>query len=227
MADNFEQGQEVIIGNRRMRKIKRPKPQTAPISSAPVSSAPVYHEPPAAPAPEPVAPSTGSVQPYQEPEPQYNRYDTSYSQPSSSPYIEPEDDTYDEAAYEPQQNVSYDMVSRKKTMVIALICAVVGVFIGKLLFGAPQVVQQGLQGVVLNPEVPKGRSRCGMVEKTQGCVLYVMNPQRQEMNGRDFYDLAAQQTGRQRFVIETGNMRYSSAKIRPGSIAQLNIPPLQ
>ena len=65
-----------------------------------------------------------------------------------------------------------------------------------------------------------------MVEKTQGCVLYIMNPQRQEMNGRDFFDLAAQQTGRQRFVIETGNMRYSSVKIKPGSIAQLNIPPL-
>ena len=54
-----------------------------------------------------------------------------------------------------------------------------------------------------------------------------MNPQRQELNASDFYDLAAQLTGRQRFVIETGNMRYSSTKIKPGEIAQFNIPPLQ
>ncbi|MBR2034127.1 MAG: hypothetical protein IKA03_05620 [Alphaproteobacteria bacterium] len=53
-----------------------------------------------------------------------------------------------------------------------------------------------------------------------------MNPQRQDMNARDFYDLASQLTGRQRFVIETGNMRYANQKIRPGEIAQLNIPPL-
>ena len=54
-----------------------------------------------------------------------------------------------------------------------------------------------------------------------------MNPQRQDLSGRDFDDLAAQLTGRQRFMIETGNMRYASTKIRPGEIAQLNIPPLQ
>ena len=54
-----------------------------------------------------------------------------------------------------------------------------------------------------------------------------MNPQRRDLQGRDFYDLASQLTGRQRFVVETGNMRYSSVKIRPGDIAQINIPPLQ
>ena len=95
------------------------------------------------------------------------------------------------------------------------------------MFSNETVVRDGLQGVVVNPEVPKGRSRCGIAEKTQGCVLYIMNPQRNELNGRDFYDLAAQLTGRQRFVIETGNMRYSTVKIKPGNIAQLNIPPLQ
>ena len=75
--------------------------------------------------------------------------------------------------------------------------------------------------------MPKGRARCGVAEKTQGCVLYLMNPQRQDLNARDFYDLASQLTGRQRFVIETGNMRYSNVKIAPGEIAQFNIPPLQ
>jgi hypothetical protein len=85
----------------------------------------------------------------------------------------------------------------------------------------------GLQGVISNHEVPKGRARCGKAERAQGCVLYVMNPQRNDMNGRDFYDWAAQLTGRQRFAIETANMRYASVKVRPGEIAQIDIPPLQ
>lgn len=102
-----------------------------------------------------------------------------------------------------------------------------GIIFSKMFLEAPKSVQHGLQGVVINSEVPKGRARCGVAEKTQGCILYIMNPQRQDLNGRDFYDLAAQLTGRQRFMIETGNMRYSSVKIRPGEIAQLNIPPLQ
>lgn len=114
----------------------------------------------------------------------------------------------------------------------ALISITIGAFflgfiISKVLFGEQKVVRDGLQGVVINTEVPRGRARCGVAEKTQGCVLYIMNPQRQELNARDFYDLASQLTGRQRFVIETGNMRYSNVKIRPGDIAQFNIPPLQ
>lgn len=101
-----------------------------------------------------------------------------------------------------------------------------GLVAGKVFLGTEKTVGNGLQGVVVNPEVPRGRARCGQAERTQGCVLYVMNPQRQDLNARDFYDLAAQMTGRQRFVIETGNMRYANTKIRPGEIAQLNIPPL-
>lgn len=102
-----------------------------------------------------------------------------------------------------------------------------GIVFAKLFLGSETPVQQGLQGVVINSEVPRGRARCGVAEKTQGCVLYIMNPQRQDLSGRDFYDLAAQLTGRQRFMIETGNMRYANTKIRPGEIAQLNIPALQ
>ncbi|MFV0627082.1 MAG: hypothetical protein ACK5N8_07025 [Alphaproteobacteria bacterium] len=101
-----------------------------------------------------------------------------------------------------------------------------GLIMAKLFFSQEKVVQGGLQGVVFNPEVPRGRARCGSAERTQGCILYIMNPQRQELKASDFYDLAAQMAGRQRFVIETGNIRYSNVKIQPGEIAQFNIPPL-
>ena len=116
----------------------------------------------------------------------------------------------------------------KKALVFAVVgMLMLGLFIGKLLFSNSTVVRSGLSGVIANPEVPKGRARCGVAEKTQGCVLYIMNPQRQDLYARDFYDLASQLTGRQRFVIETGNMRYSNVRIAPGEIGQFNIPPLQ
>lgn len=120
-----------------------------------------------------------------------------------------------------------NMFTKKALLVGALFAFFFGFFIAKFFFAQETVVRDGLQGVVINPEVPRGRARCGVAERTQGCVLYIMNPQRQELTARDFYDLASQLTGRQRFVIETGNMRYSNVKIRPGGIAQLNIPPLQ
>ena len=117
-------------------------------------------------------------------------------------------------------------LTKKILILIGAVLFFLGIITTKLFFTDSKIVRDGLQGVVVNPEVPKGRARCGVAERTQGCVLYIMNPQRQELNARDFYDLAAQMTGRQRFVIETGNMRYSNTKIRPGSIAQINIPPL-
>ncbi len=123
--------------------------------------------------------------------------------------------------------ISNNMFTQKAVILIGFILFVMGFFTSKLFFSEATIVRDGLQGVVINSEVPRGRARCGVAERTQGCVLYIMNPQRQELNARDFYDLAAQLTGRQRFVIETGNMRYSNVKIRPGGIAQLNIPPLQ
>ncbi len=120
-----------------------------------------------------------------------------------------------------------NMFTKKALVLGALFAFIIGFGFAKLFFSQETVVRDGLQGVVINPEVPRGRARCGVAERTQGCVLYIMNPQRQELTARDFYDLASQLTGRQRFVIETGNMRYSNVKIRPGAIAQLNIPPLQ
>ena len=117
-------------------------------------------------------------------------------------------------------------ISVKLFVVCFVVALIVGALLGKYLLGETQVAQNGLQGVVANTEVPRGRARCGVADRTQGCVLYIMNPQRQNVKAKSFYDMAAQMTGRQRFMIETGNMRYANTDIRPGDIAQLNIPPL-
>lgn len=124
-------------------------------------------------------------------------------------------------------SINGEIISKNTLIILGAVLFFAGFLIAKLFFAEEKVVRDGLQGVVINSEVPRGRARCGTTEKTQGCVLYIMNPQRQELFARDFYDLASQLTGRQRFVIETGNMRYSNTKIRPGELGQFNIPPLQ
>lgn len=138
-----------------------------------------------------------------------------------------EEDEYEEEVYGRRPAAETpEWLTTKVLFLIAFVCLFVGVVAGKFIFAESKVVRNGLQGVVVNNEVPRGRARCGVAERTQGCVLYIMNPQRQDMRAKDFYDLAAQMTGRQRFMIETGNMRYANSKIRPGDIVQLNIPPL-
>ncbi len=157
--------------------------------------------------------------------PAVNNQIQEYNEPDQPQFID--ENSLDYAT--PQQSflTGGEAVSRRIAVLAAVGALLFGFIIAKLFFSEQKVVRDGLQGVVINAEVPRGRARCGVAEKTQGCVLYLMNPQRQELNARDFYDLASQLTGRQRFVIETGNMRYSSTKIKPGEIGQFNIPPLQ
>ena len=117
---------------------------------------------------------------------------------------------------------------KNKTVILMLILAgLTGMILGTFIFAGKQTSKsRGLDGVVVNSDVPAGRSRCGLVEPHQGCVLYIMNASRQEVTGKTFYTTAAEWTKRQRYLIETGNMNYSSVRIKPGFIAQINIPPL-
>ena len=85
-----------------------------------------------------------------------------------------------------EQIMQGNMFTMKGMALIAVCVFVIGIFFAKLFFTQQTVVRDGLQGVVFNPEVPRGRARCGVAERTQGWVLYIMNPQRQELTGRDF-----------------------------------------
>mgnify|MGYP004666839429 CR=1 FL=1 len=220
----------------RLRKIKRPKFHNGPINNvnmpnindmnlnapSPTEAYPERHNPTAAPAGGLIRASDLPLS--AQASNQYTPMNVDNSQiPYGNNYVTDED----EFVYQGNDGAIMGKTDNKKMLIIAFVCLIIGMLMGNLFFSSEQVVQNGLQGVVVNPEVPAGRARCGLAERTQGCVLYIMNPQRQDLNGRDFYDWASQLTGRQRFVIETGNMRYSSVKIRPGNIAQLNIPPLQ
>lgn len=206
--NEYDAQNEIIVGGRRLRKIKRPKQYIAPLTDAPYQE--TYVDAIDADA-NVNLPSVQQEQVYEQVQPNYL-----------------EDDPYAYSNLPPEGGVSYayGVTDKHKIFITALVCLLVGLWVGKTFFSSSNVVQNGLQGVIMNPEVPQGRSRCGVAEKTQGCVLYLMNPERQELNGRDFYDWASQLTKRPRFIIETGNMRYSTVRIRPGFIAQINIPPL-
>ena len=118
-------------------------------------------------------------------------------------------------------------VKKNLLLVVSFVCLLVGIFIGKALFSSQKIEKHGLEGVVINQDVPSGRPRCGLTDKSQACVFYLMNWYKQELNGRDFYKLTAQLTGREEYMIETDNLRYANVKIKPGHFAQLNVPALK
>lgn len=211
--NEYDSQNEIMVGGRRLRKIKRPKQYVAPLTDSPVQEEYMNITD------DNISDANINLPSVQ----QKQMYDQ--SQPA---YVE--DDPYAYSNLPPEGGLAYayGAMDRHKVFIIALACLLVGLLVGKMFFGGSSKApsQSGLQGVILNPEVPQGRNRCGVAEKTQGCVLYLMNPERQELNGRDFYDWASQLTKRPRFIIETGNMRYSTVKIKPGFIAQINIPPL-
>ena len=223
----------------KLKKIKRPINRTMPIGEM---QNPMHRDiSPSAPAPsnnvqnnyQQQAPSSALVrrpQPMAPESKEINEYLDGGQNFSSQQNID--NSTYpnylsEEEYYDSPAGVSVPEWLNIKIFVASIIVFMtLGLLIGKFLFAQATVVRNGLQGVVVNSEVPRGRARCGIAERSQGCVLYIMNPQRQEMSAKDFYDLAAQMTGRQRFMIETGNMRYGNSRIKPGDIVQLNIPPL-
>ena len=127
-------------------------------------------------------------------------------------------------------NIPEKFLKVKSVVALLLCCLVVGVVLGAVFFSseAPKKTEEfTLNGVVLNPEVPADRRRCGVVELSRGCVLYIQNSQRRERDAKDFYPLVEQLSGLNRFQIETANMRYAHKSIKPGYIAQFNIPALK
>ncbi len=154
-----------------------------------------------------------------EPTPQMN-YNTQYELGALPP-------DYDLSPVDHISFVNTEYVKKNLFIVVSLFCLLIGVFIGKSMFSSNKIEKHGLEGVVVNEDVPSGRPRCGLTDKSQACVFYLMNWYKQELNGRDFYKLAAQLTGREEYMIETDNLRYATVKIKPGHFAQLNIPALK
>ena len=122
-------------------------------------------------------------------------------------------------------------VSIYKTQVMAGILggvAVVGIILGAVLFGGSSASQRkpGLEGVIANPDWG-GLRRCGSVSETSPCAVYYVNHSRNDKRAEDFFDTAAEQTGRAKYLINIENPHYAKTRIPPGFIAQIRIPPLR
>jgi len=128
-------------------------------------------------------------------------------------------------------NIPEKFLKVKSVIALLCCCLIVGVVIGAVLFSSDDnsgKQQQFTIGyIVQNPDVPANRGRCGAVELSRGCVLYIQNAERRERDAKDFYPLVEQLSGLNRFQIETANMRYAHRSIKPGYIAQFNIPALK
>ena len=125
------------------------------------------------------------------------------------------------------QGTIADYLKNKTVLLMLGIAVLFGMALGYVSMPKTQNAERrALDGIVFNSDVPSGRGRCGLTEPHQGCVLYIMNPKNQEVMGKDFYTTAAKWTGRERYIIESGNMHYGNTRIKPGYIAQINIPPL-
>ena len=135
----------------------------------------------------------------------------------------------------PESNVAQDLrlpMSLMKTKVFMAL--MIGVFVVGILFGAalfgggkPEVVSQGLNGVVENPDAEKGLPRCGYAPRGERCVLYVMNNIRKEIKAQELFKLVSQLASVSEFLIQTANVGYASTIIRPGYFAQFVIPDLK
>ena len=124
--------------------------------------------------------------------------------------------------------LSPSLLEPKKALLTLCGILFIGIVMGAILFGGKkQQVVQGLMGVISNPEI-RGRQvgRCGAVDRTLGCILYLMNASRGDKQARDFYQQASDITGLPQYTIELGNVEYASYRIRPGYIAQIYIPPI-
>ena len=118
--------------------------------------------------------------------------------------------------------------SNKKQVVIAIGVFIIGLLMGAIMFGgsgeptAP--APKGLQGIVANPDIKEPLKRCGQVEASNPCVLYVMNNYTYEKLAEDFFETAVAVTGRKDRVIRMDNVRYATMRIPAGYFAQIKIP---
>lgn len=124
-------------------------------------------------------------------------------------------------------NLPAGIISTKGVMGIFGGALVAGMLFGAIFFGGGSGATQqntGLQGVVRNPDITTPMKRCGLIDRGQACVLYIMNTTRYDKRAEDFFDEAVKLTEVQKFSIQMVNPKYAKTLIPPGRFAQIKIP---
>lgn len=85
----------------------------------------------------------------------------------------------------------------------------------------------GLTGVVPNPEPNVAKlKRCGLAERGEPCLIYLVNHSKYEQYAEKFFEEASRLTEVNLYSIKMDNLRYATTLIRPGQIAQIKVPAL-
>ena len=125
---------------------------------------------------------------------------------------------------QPQRPTGVDM-NPKTVGVIAMIALFCGLLLGAMFFGGTsKPVQQGLIGVVKNTDITQPLRRCGLIDKGQACVLYIVNHTRYDKTVEDYFKQAQDLTGVPLYSIQMANPRYAKRIVRPGYFAEIHIP---
>lgn len=190
-----------------------PTPPAAPVAPQP--------EPVAAPEPDPVVTEEQApAEPVED-----------VAAPESAPASEPKANAVLEKFQAQKEKIMEKfnaLPGNKRQVVVAAGIFVIGLLMGAIMFGgsseAPAPAPKGLQGVVSNPDIKEPLKRCGQVEASSPCVLYVMNSYTYEKLAEDFFETAVAVTRRKDLVIRMDNVRYAAMRIPPGYFAQIKIP---
>ncbi len=121
------------------------------------------------------------------------------------------------------------MFSTKVMLAVGVIALLLGFLFGSMTGGSNTPAPQqavGLRGVVSNKDITSKMPRCGLVEKGQACLLYIMNSTRYDRIAENFFEEAAKLMGVQVYSIGLVNPKYAKELIKPGYIAEIKIPKL-
>ncbi len=171
--------------------------------------------------------------------PAFNPGATAPAQPSVSPVqpqqpvAQPEPQPAQQSAGLYDNNFAADfnlppsvLTTKMFVVILSLVC-VVGMVLGASLFGssaAPQQQSSGFVGVVHNTDLTRDLPRCGMTDRGQACILYIVNHTRYDKKAREFFDEAVRLTEVQKYSISIANPKYAEIRIPPGHFAQIQIP---
>ncbi len=124
-------------------------------------------------------------------------------------------------------NLPPSILKTKPFLVMLGVILVFGMVLGAGLFGSsgtPKQQNTGLQGVVVNQDITRKLPRCGLIDRGQACVLYIVNHTRYDKKAREFFDEAVRLTEVQKYSISIANPKYAETRIPPGHFAQIQIP---
>lgn len=103
-----------------------------------------------------------------------------------------------------------------------------GMMLGSIFFGGSvssgQKQEAGLQGVVRNIDLTERLPRCGIAEKGQACLLYIMNSSKYDKTAEDFFNEVVRLMEVSHYSVSMVNSRYAKQRIKPGYIAQIKVP---